>query len=584
MHAARPATCLRWNLLSVVALAWLAFGCSSPQPPTASPPTSGAATAPSSATSGPATPKVNRVSLAISPPSAEANNLTEGAHLAYWQLSPMYEFLVGVEAEGREIVPQLATAWKLEPDGKSWHFTLRKDVEFQKGFGGFTARDVKYTYDMLIKADPPSVQGQQSYMSLLADVEVPGDYEVVLRAKTPDAGLLGAISQAENIFPIASKKDGEGRGKGNKLPSLVEEPFAGTGPYAYDSRQQGVNLRYRRASEKHWRQTPDFPELEFRLMKENSTKLATLLAREVQLATVPPDLAKNAEQQGFKTIEGKAPGLHIMGGFYGVWLNKRIGPQEQLNPDSNATYVFPNSPLLDVRIRKALNKAIDRDALNKAFLRGKGTPIVNEYFHPSRPGWNPEWERRFKAEYGYDPEGARKLLAEAGYGPSNPFTTTMEIQPNALFSAAPDLSEAIATQWQAVGVKVTLDTSDVAVQRAKRARLEDMENRNSVIVTSIRQLLGVGVYNDIARGTRAGVQLPELKEVYDQLLVTLDEKKSEDLWRKWGDMAFDRQVNMPLFWLPAEIIVDPNIVRDYVFPGSISGTYTHFEYIKANPK
>ena len=69
-----------------------------------------------------------------------------------------------------------------------------------------------------------------------------------------------------------------------------------------------------------------------------------------------------------------------------------------------------------------------------------------------------------------------------------------------------------------------------------------------------------------------------------QLLVTLDEKKSDDLWRKWGDMAFDRQVNMPLFWLPAEIIVDPNIVRDYVFPGSISGTYTHFEYIKANPK
>jgi ABC-type transport system substrate-binding protein len=111
-----------------------------------------------------------------------------------------------------------------------------------------------------------------------------------------------------------------------------------------------------------------------------------------------------------------------------------------------------------------------------------------------------------------------------------------------------------------------------------------MENRNSVIVTSIRQLLGVGVYNDIARGTRAGVQLPELKEVYDQILVTLDPKKSDELWRKWGDMAFDRYVNMPMFWIPAEIIVDPGVVRDYVFPGSISGTYTHFEYIKATPK
>mgnify|MGYP003335377178 CR=1 FL=1 len=235
-------------------------------------------------------------------------------------------------------------------------------------------------------------------------------------------------------------------------------------------------------------------------------------------------------------------------------------------------------------MRKALTKAINMDQINKVFFGGKGEVMYNTHFHPTRAGWDPSWVTRYKDEYGYDPEAAKKLLAEAGYGPNNPFTTTMEIQPNALFSAAPDLSEAIATQWQAVGVKVTLDTSDVAVQRAKRARLEDMENRNSVIVTSIRQLLGVGVYNDIARGTRAGVQLPELKDVYDQLLVTLDEQKSDDLWRKWGDMAFDRQGNMPLFWLPAEIIVDPNIVRDYVFPGSISGTYTHFEYIKANPQ
>jgi len=266
------------------------------------------ATAPAaSAPTGPVTPKVAKVSLAISPPSVEANNLTEGAHLAYWQLSPMYEFLVGVEAEGKEIVPQLATEWKLEPDGRSWRFMLRKDVQFQKGFGDFKASDVKYTYDMLMKAEPPSVQGQQSYMSLLSDVEVAGDYEVVLRAKTPDAGLLGAISQAENIFPLASRKDGEGRNKGNKLPTLVEEPFAGTGPYAYSNREQGVVLRYQRAFDKHWRQTPDFPELEFRFVKENSTKLAALLAREVHLATVPPDLAKSAEAQGFKSVEGKAP-------------------------------------------------------------------------------------------------------------------------------------------------------------------------------------------------------------------------------------------------------------------------------------
>ena len=62
---------------------------------------------------------------------------------------------------------------------------------------------------------------------------------------------------------------------------------------------------------------------------------------------------------------------------------------------------------------------------------------------------------------------------------------------------------------------------------------------------------------------------------------TLDEKKIEDSWRDLGEVLFTQHKFVPLFWLPVEIAVNPQIVGDWVLPGSISGSFTHTEYIKA---
>lgn len=104
--------------------------------------------------------------------------------------------------------------------------------------------------------------------------------------------------------------------------------------------------------------------------------------------------------------------------FYGVYLND---PRERTpTPDASKGWLNPDSPLIDVKVRRALSKAIDRDAVNKAFFGGEGKPQFNSHFGPSRQGWDPSWERRFQEEYGYDQAAARRLLAEAGYGPSKP--------------------------------------------------------------------------------------------------------------------------------------------------------------------
>ena len=72
-------------------------------------------------------------------------------------------------------------------------------------------------------------------------------------------------------------------------------------------------------------------------------------------------------------------------------------------------------PFDDVRVRKALQKAVNIDEINKTVFGGKGEVMYLDHFHPTRLGYNPNWEKRFPDAYGYDPEAAKKLLADAGY-------------------------------------------------------------------------------------------------------------------------------------------------------------------------
>jgi ABC-type transport system substrate-binding protein len=79
----------------------------------------------------------------------------------------------------------------------------------------------------------------------------------------------------------------------------------------------------------------------------------------------------------------------------------------------------------------------------------------------------------------------------------------------------------------------------------------------------------------------SGIEDPELDAAVNQITNTLNPKDQDALWRKVATVTFEKHLAMPLYWLPAEIVVDPKIVGDYVFPGSISGTWTHMQNIKA---
>lgn len=554
------------RLAMLAGLLALGAACSTPQQP-------GPAAGSSAEPGGP--PKVQRVVLGLGPPPLETLKPSDAGAVNWW-LRPMYEYLAAVSPEGAEDVPQLATAWNIEPDGKSFRFKLRPGVQFHKGQGEFGAADVVYSWQHIVEKD--SKHNKAPYFrDLLSSIEVVNDKEVVFRMNKQDANFMASVGEPEAGFEIMSSKDGGSRAQ---WPIIGEEAVAGTAPYQFQKYEQSAYIRFERTPYKHWRATPDFPEFEYRFFKETSTRIAALLAKEIHLADLPPDLIGQAEQAGFKSIPAQGPGLQSFMPFVGIWRNQAVFPGEVLNPDPKAPFIFMNTPLLDVRVRKALNKAVDREALNKAFLRSEGKPVFNTHFHPTRPGWDAEWEQRYKADYGYDPQAARQLLAEAGYGPSKPLTHTIFLRKLPFFPAATDMGEAIATYWRAIGVDVKLSQEDDAIYSAKSRRLE-YDNHSHVYVTSVRQLLGFGVFNSgTSIGTRSGTELPETDEVFERVRVTIDPKASDTLWRQLGNMAYERYMTVPLFWIPARAVVNPDIVASYVFPGTITGTYTHVENIK----
>jgi len=512
--------------------------------------------------SGPQEPKVRRLVMSVSPPGNESNSPRILNQTETWQLRPMYEHLIGIDPQTAKFVPQLATEWSLEPDGKSYRFKLRRGVQFQGGHGEFTAKDVVHTWEDAKKEDAIDIKSVV-LRTFVDRIEVVNDYEVVFHMNAPRVDFLPIASEIQGGMPIMSKAHFDAAGE----PALQTPPIVGTGPYQFKERLQASYVRFERVPYQHWRLTPDFPEFEYRFQNEPSSRLAGLLTGEIQVTNLPADLLPQAETQGFKVIRGRVPALRTWMSIYCCYIHAQTGQYP----------VHPNSPLLDVRVRRALNKAINRDELNRAFFAGKGELMYLNHFHPAREGWDPTWATRFAEEYGYDAARARALLAEAG---QSALRTTMIIRPLPMYSGAEDVSEAVAGYWRAVGVDVQLQQVEpTEITAGVRALRWD----NHVVITgsSGPHFASFAVYDSSVFGNYLGVQHPDVQALIRQIRVELDPQKRGELYRQAGNRAFELHMDIPLFWLPAEGVVDPKIVADYVWPGSISGTWTHPHNLKA---
>jgi ABC-type transport system substrate-binding protein len=355
-------------------------------------------------------------------------------------------------------------------------------------------------------------------------------------------------------------------------------PPAGTGPWKFVDRASGEYIRFERF-EDHWRKVPDFRELEIRFVSETSTRMSGLLANESHMTILPPDLYSTVQDRGMEVITATANAVRVYLRYYGGTAQYNIQTGEPW---------FPDSPFLDLRVRKALNKAIDRDALNEAFLGGKGELGILASHHPTRPGWDPSWEERFEEEYGYDPDAARALLEEAGHGPDNPVNLVViaNFRPAAPWGV--DMQETMIGYWQEIGVNAELLTVDSATISAQADNYE-LERHLEMLAPSSDLLVGTRVTHvnlltqsdPDYQGNDSGVWLPGLDENYDELIAAGSDDEFEQLARELGENLFAGHALVPLFWIAGEVVVDPNVVAGWVWPGNAGDLISHTEYIEA---
>jgi peptide/nickel transport system substrate-binding protein len=331
-----------------------------------------------------------------------------------WYTLLAYEPLIKRGPDGKA-APGLATSWKYSADRLSFTLELRKGVKFSDG----SALDAKAVVDWLTYYKAHTTF---QWMQNVSSIEATGDLEVTLRLSTPDPLLPLGFDQEGEAGAVVSPV-------GLKDPALLGKETHGAGPYVLDTSATIANSQYvYTANPSYWnKKAVHYKKVVIKVIADENSTLAALKSGQVDAAAISPNSVASAKSAGLTITAAKA----AMVGVY-------------FFPLSN-----PDSPLSNLKVRQALNTAIDRAGITKTLYLQNGVPTT-QYVPEGMAGYVPSLEKK----YAYDVAAAKKLLAEAGY--PNGFSFKMVVQPGASNQGL--LSQAVVQAWSKIGVKVELSS------------------------------------------------------------------------------------------------------------------------------
>jgi peptide/nickel transport system substrate-binding protein len=496
------------------------------------------------------------------------------------QHNPAFEWLFEVDVESGQYKPWLAESWQMAPDGRSWRIKLQKGVQFHHGYGEFTAKDVVHMHAIWCDDNYPGRKdipagGYRAGICQVERVEVVNDHEIVMHCKVVCADLDFYYSEASNVM-IFSKAQWDKEGE-----MAYETHPAGTGPYVFKERELGRYVLYERAPTPHWKHgVVDWKELQMTWTLEEPTRLAQILARETHLTELNKDLTDEAVAKGYKLIRSRQVAQQVAITFGGLYFGTEDPATKRYTEHGGTTGKLDlKVPWTNVKVRQAMNKAINREELLKVLYKGRAKYTYVAGFYPNLPGWDPTWEQRFKEMYGYDVKAAKRLLAEAGY--PNGFKAKAWLYP---FAGAPELIplvESVAIQLRDVGIELELEEADlVAVVGPKiRERRANWYLRPSPPSKKAVEPQ-IALFN-AGKGSGHWFETDELYKMWEDLLQIADPAARDAQLRKIGNYKFEHFEIIPLFDVYIEVVVDPKIIEDWAFPGWDGGDLGHTWLIKA---
>jgi len=426
--------------------------------------------------------------------SAGRNRITVAHGVGVYSLNPyavntsplqavwgsIMEPLIDADYEKRGYRGVLAESWKMT--GPKLQFKLRKNVRFHDG-APFTSRDVLASFKRIL-TDKQSLQAPN--LQNIGEMEAPDDYTVIRTGKKSDANALEDINGRVIMKQSAAEKMGE-----------ADNRPIGTGPFKFTSWERSGQFVIRR-NENYWGQAPKIEEVIYKSIQEDAARIAALESGQADIiSNIPPHEVSRLKANSrirLQQVQGLRPIFLVLSPAY--------------------------KPLNNIKVRRAITHAIDRERIIKHILEGYAYPLSG-LLSPQVFGYEPGAKA-----FPYDPEKAKQLLNEAG------FPTGLEIDyysPTGRYPKDREVAQVIVEQLSKVGIKANLKTPEWSIFNTDykngkypfyltgRGSLTDAD-------TLFQQYFRTGMTKRVL-----GYSNPKLDELLDLEQVTFDVKKREKL-------------------------------------------------------
>ena len=432
--------------------------------------------------------------------------------------------------EKQQLKPGLAESWKPIND-TTWEFKLRKGVKWHDG-SPFTADDVIFTWERA-----PAVPKSPSSFALYTKgktLKKIDDHTIHFITPKPHPLVPNEVS----TINIISRKYGEGATTGDYNSGKAT---IGTGPYKFVEWVPADRLIFVKNPD-YWGKKAQFNKVIYKPIRSDPTRVAALLAGDVDMIDVVPtaDIAKLKKEPNVVISQG---------------VSNRVIYLHQDHDRDNSPYITGTggkNPLKDLRVRKAISKAINRPAIVERVMEGVALPagqLLPEGFFGVSPNLKPET---------YDPEASKKLLAEAGY--PNGFGITLH-GPNDRYINDHKIAQAIAQMLTRIGIKTQVETMPRSVYFSKASRggpngtpafsfilvgwgagTGEASSPLKSLLTTWDKSKGTGASN------RGRYSNPEVDKLVMLALATVDDAKREKILQQATELAIGDLGIIPLHY------------------------------------
>ncbi|MBL6454777.1 ABC transporter substrate-binding protein [Belnapia sp. T6] len=452
----------------------------------------------------------------------------------YHQLSPntavaemIFSALTQTDAHAR-VTPDLAESWRPVSD-TVWEFKLRQGVTFHNG-SPFTAEDVAFTFERVPKV-PNSPSSYAIYTRPITRVEIVDSHTLHLHTAVPYPLMPVDLASVKIL-------DRETHATATTEAFNAGPMAIGTGPFRMVSHRNGDRIEFER-NDGYFGARPAWSRVNYRMITNDAARTAALLAGDVDVIDQVPtsDLAKLRNDQRLTLAE--TTGLRI------IFLSfDHIREESSPFVLDNEGKPVPRNPLKDVRVRRALSMAIDRNAITERVMEGAAIPagqFLPEGSFGYVPGLNPPRA---------DAEAAKRLLAEAGFPQG--FRITLH-GPNDRYPNDARIIQAIGQMWTRAGVRTAVEAQPwtTFVGRAARQELSafligwgtssgEASNPLRNLTATFDREKGYGASN------RGRYSNPEADRILEQAMRELDDPKREALLQQATRMVMEDVGILPL--------------------------------------